>query len=104
MVAYARRTIVNLERSRWRRVRRAQRAPAQMAETDPDPVDRVTVRRAITSLTAGQRACLALRYFEDLPIRDIATSLRLSEDAVKKHIRRGLDRLRPILSEEVKRS
>ena len=102
-VAYARRTILNLERSNIRKaLRRRNRSRVEPVDAVDDLPDssRTDVLRALGALTRLQRACLALRYYEDLPIAEIAAQMELTEDAVKKHLGRGLERLRPLLGEE----
>ncbi|MET0915981.1 MAG: sigma factor-like helix-turn-helix DNA-binding protein, partial [Jiangellaceae bacterium] len=37
-----------------------------------------------------QRDCLALRYYLELPIDQIATTLDISANSVKTHLKRGL--------------
>lgn len=45
---------------------------------------------AIASLSERQRACIVLRYYDDLTEREIAEVLHLSPNSVKTHIRRGM--------------
>lgn len=102
LVAYARRTILNLQRSSLRRLRLRTRLDRYSVESvaEGPSTARSDVLRALSSLSAGQRACLALRFYEDLSTAQIAETLQTSEGAVKKLIRRGLDKLRPLLSEK----
>lgn len=99
--AYARRTIVNLNRSRWRRAVRERRALVSAlpdsAAREHEPRD--DVWRAILGLSPQQRACVALRYYEDMTEQQIAAALGLSGGAVKKHLNRAMTRLRGTLGE-----
>ena len=95
--AYARRTVLNLARSGFRRRRRELVALARMSlKRNKEAVDsptRVDVRRALVSLPVLQRACLAMRFYDGLKEREIADALEMSLSAVKKQVERGLKAL-----------
>jgi len=55
--------------------------------------------RALATLPRKQRAVLVLRYYEDLPDRDIAALLDCSEATVRSQAHRGLATLRSRLTE-----
>lgn len=99
--AYARRTIVNLHRSRFRRARaerRAMTASTTPSESgNPEPVDHVW--RAILALPRGQRACVALRFYEHMSEQEIADTLGVSTGTVKKQMHRAMSALRDALGE-----
>jgi RNA polymerase sigma-70 factor (sigma-E family) len=97
---YLRVTVVNLAREQLRRqgVRR-RHAEAARAETGPtgDPeIDETWA--AVCRLPARQRAVLALRFYEDLALADIAEILGCRPGTVKSNLHRGLARLREELS------
>ena len=52
------------------------------------------VRRALTTLSPKQRACVVLRYYEDLSEADIAEALGVRPGTVKSLLHRGLAQLR----------
>lgn len=99
--AYARRTIVNLHRSRFRRIARERRATSATHHashpTIAEPVDHVW--RAILGLPRGQRACVALRFYEDMTEQEIANTLGVSVGTVKKQLSRAMEKLRDALGE-----
>lgn len=100
--AYARRTMVNLHRSRFRRVAAERRAlaatgVAENASAVPEPTDHVW--RAIMTLPRGQRAVVALRFYEDLSEQEIAETLGVSNGTVKKQMHRAMTALRAALGE-----
>lgn len=100
--AYARRTIVNLHSSRFRRLRAERRAfashaPATGSVSGPEPVDHVW--RAIQSLPRQQRACVALRFYEDMTEQAVADTLGVSVGTVKKQMSRAMATLRAALAE-----
>lgn len=88
----------NIMRSGFRRILAERRAAARggpstvlLARADELPAadDRVDVARAIQSLPRRQREVLALRYFADLGLADIARALGTSEGAVKGTLHRA---------------
>lgn len=98
--AYARRTMVNLHRSRFRRVRSEQKALASHREpavVDADPTDHVWT--AILNLPRQQRACVALRFYEGLTEQEIADTLGVTIGTVKKQMHRAMTSLRGTLGE-----
>ncbi len=64
------------------------------------PADYATLHAALAELNPPQREALALRYFEDLSLADIAWVMRLPVNTVKSHLRRGLERLHRLLDSE----
>lgn len=95
--AYARRTIVNLSRTAHRRRRLEVRAITRIGLERPvvaSSEDAHDMKQRILDLPPGMRACLALRYYEDMPDAQIAETLGLSESAVRKQIERATKRLR----------
>jgi len=57
-------------------------------------VDRAVLRSAVLRLPRRQRACVVLRYYEDLPEREVASLLACSIGTVKSQTSRALARLR----------
>jgi RNA polymerase sigma factor (sigma-70 family) len=52
------------------------------------------VIEALRELPRRQRDCLVLRYYLELSVGDIATTLGLSPNSVKTHLQRGLRSLK----------
>jgi RNA polymerase sigma-70 factor (sigma-E family) len=102
--SYLRRAVVNGANSHFRRraiERRhlaAQVRPDEAAEADA--ADRVTVRRALLRLPVRQRTALVLRFYEDIPEREIAELMRCRLGAVKQLVYRAMQTLRRELGEE----
>lgn len=69
-------------------------APDQLVQSE----DHRMVIEAVRSLPVRQRDCITLRYFEELGIDAIATTLGLSPNSVKTHLQRGLAGLERSLS------
>jgi RNA polymerase sigma-70 factor (sigma-E family) len=97
--AYVRAIMANLfidgarRRSRWSRVAPLLR-PAGMT---PDPADQVSDRdamlTALRSLSPRQRACVVLRYYQDLPVAEIAAVLGVGEGTVKRYLSEAMSRV-----------
>ena len=96
--AYARTIVVRDNISWWRRRRREAPMPrgaedaGSAVTADPDVA--LVVRRALARLTAGQRAVLVLRHFDDLTERETAELLGVSVGTVKSQNAAALARLR----------
>jgi RNA polymerase sigma-70 factor (sigma-E family) len=61
------------------------------------PEDRMVLLEALAKVPPKQRACLVLRYWEDLSVEQTAAVLRCSEGTVKSQAARGLQTLRGLL-------
>jgi RNA polymerase sigma-70 factor (sigma-E family) len=105
-VAYLRSIVCNLARGRVRRrilERRKQPPPVRDVDVRPDAAEdrhrRDVVAERLAALPRRQRECVVLRYWLDLPVRDIAATLGLAEGSVKSHLHRGLSALESGLEE-----
>lgn len=95
--AWLTRAVVNLTRSRGRRLRMARRrtphdvatAPAAEA-TAVERAEHRAVVAALDTLNARQRRVLVLRYWLDLPLAEIAATLGVPLGTVKSNHSRGL--------------
>ena len=101
--AYLRRTVVNLSRSHFRRkrVERAYLARTGSAIEGHDDgssggsvEDRDVLWRALQQLSSRQRIAIVLRFYEDLPEREVAEILRCRPGTVKSLVSRGLETMR----------
>ncbi|MBB1510735.1 SigE family RNA polymerase sigma factor [Tessaracoccus sp. MC1756] len=94
--SYVRTTMYRTFVSWWRR--RSWRAELPTADAPDRGADDhgpdTDVHRALAQLPRLQRTVLVLRYFDDLPIRQVAEVLRLPEGTVASHASRGLAALR----------
>jgi RNA polymerase sigma factor (sigma-70 family) len=52
---------------------------------------------ALRELPLQQRNCVALRYFEEQGIAEIGSTLGISENSVKTHLKRGMAALGRLL-------
>ena len=59
------------------------------------------IREALEKISVNQRTAFVLRYYEDMPVAEIAQTLGCSEGAVRTHIRRSLLALRAKLAGKI---
>ena len=106
--AYLRSIVLNLARDHNRRGLVSLRHRSTLDERQSPVDDEIALRDdqrrvldALRELPARQRACLVLRYYDELGVDDIAGSLGISRNSVKTHLQRGLTALEVALREEV---
>ncbi len=98
--AYARKAVVSafLDHSRRRSSTESPAEPDDNVSSGQDVAESVALRAALMSalvdLPARQRACVVLRYYDDLSIADTAAVLGCSEGTVKSQTSRALASLR----------
>jgi len=63
----------------------------------PDIAANVDLRRALARLSHDERLLVVLRYYLDMPYKDIAAVLGISVQAARTRVVRAVRRLRPIL-------
>lgn len=108
--AYVRRAILNTyldggrRRSLWRRTAHLQVTPDVADATDAATDAAVDLRHQLTRLTPRERACVVLRYYEDLTVAAIADELQISQGAVKRYLSDGLAKMAVSLTSETERS
>ena len=99
-VAYLRSIVLNLARDHNRRGLMSLRHRMPEEERRLSAEDRIVVREdqqqvidALQALPLRQRDCLVLRYYMDLSVPDIASTLGISVNSVKTHLQRGMAEL-----------
>lgn len=103
--AYVRRAILNTfidagrRTSRWRRIRHLAVAPEADPPRDGEIHERIDIMGQLARLAPRERACLVLRYYEDLKVDDIAATLELSPGAVKRYLSDGLGKMRAAIGD-----
>lgn len=85
-------------RSRWWRVLRFANPPQPANDSGATVEDRLELERALSGLSAEYRLVLALRYYLDLPIDEVAEVLGMTVPATKSRIRRALKSTEPALT------
>jgi RNA polymerase sigma-70 factor (sigma-E family) len=104
--AYLRRAVVNLCRSRIRRaalesrvgalIHRREQTRAARSEEDRR-VASMAIWDAVRALPERQRACVVLRYYEDLPATEIADIMDCSVGTVKSQLAKARRKLEEVL-------
>ena len=106
--AYLRSIVLNLARDENRRGLVSLRHRLPFHDIDRGIEDQIDVREdqrevldALRDLPTQQRACLVLRYYDELGPDDIAATLGISRNSVKTHLQRGLAALETRLTKQV---
>ncbi|MDQ2624675.1 MAG: sigma-70 family RNA polymerase sigma factor [Actinomycetota bacterium] len=91
--AYVKRAILTIyldgfrRRKHWATIRHLSAAPeVHGARTETLVTDRMHVFQALGSLAPRERACVVLRFYEDMTVRQIADHLSLSQGTVKRYL------------------
>lgn len=102
---YLRKCLVNLARSHGRRKQVERRYlegiadPRTHAVHDRDGAEREAMRVALLQIPIRNRTAIVLRYYEDLSEEQIAAVMGCRRGTVKSLISRGMERLRPLITE-----
>jgi RNA polymerase sigma factor (sigma-70 family) len=106
--AYLRSIVLNLARDNNRRGLVSLRHRLPLDDQQASVEDSVTLAEehrqvidALRSLPHRQRDCLILRYYDELGIDDIASTLGISRNSAKTHLTRGMRALESRLAEAV---
>lgn len=101
---YMRQAVLNMCRNRWRRLKLEQRLrlgrSPQVLSAEQEIGNRDAVWRALMLLPPRQRACLVLRYYEDLSELNVSRLLGCSVGTVKSQCSRGLAKMQRSLDSE----
>lgn len=103
--AYVRRAILNgylddgRRRTRWRRISHLTAVPESQDSPAPAAETRLDLQGELRRLSPRERACLVLRYYDDLKVDDIAATLEISPGAVKRYLSDGLAKMSIALGE-----
>ena len=100
--AWVRRILLNLYLDAYRRRRRYDQVvpllvPDEGRDAQDAVVDRADVAAALRHLSPRERACVVLRFYDDLTIAEVAARLGLSTGAVKRYLSDARHRLEPVL-------
>jgi RNA polymerase sigma factor (sigma-70 family) len=92
---FLRTVLINRARTFTRRRAKERNLPIpRERSTDPPTIDET--RQLLANLSIAQRTVLALRFYEDRTIDEIAEITHMRAGTVKSHLHRGLERLRDL--------
>ncbi len=103
--AYVRRAILNtwLDRgrktTRWRKIAHLEVKPESEESAAADTESRIDLHDELQRLSPRERACLLLRYYDDLTVDAIAATLELSPGTVKRYLSDALAKMAAALNE-----
>ncbi len=104
--AYVRRAILNTHldggrrRMRWRRVAPLEYRPDEVESSAASTDARIDLHAELRRLSPRERACLVLRYYDDLKVDDIAEVLGISSGSVKRYLSDGLAKMAISLADD----
>jgi len=101
--AWLSRVAINLQRSRWRRMKRyAGLEPRLVERPVPDDLsaESLDLMKELAALPAAQREVVVLHHLADLPVHEIAAILGVSVGTVKSRLSRARLALAHALDEE----
>jgi len=102
-VGWIRRVAINKLRDDHRRSGRKEKALSRLhADARPDAVqwsDGTDVAALLAELPRQQRLAMALFYVDGLSVAEVASTLEISDGAVKFHLNRGRERLRGVVTD-----
>ena len=104
--AYVRRAILNghldggRRTTRWRRIAPLEYRPDEQPSPALASEERLDLHEELRKLTPRERACLVLRYYDDLKVDDIAETLGISSGAVKRYLSDGLAKMAISLADD----
>jgi RNA polymerase sigma factor (sigma-70 family) len=97
---------INLANSHYRRKRleqrsyRALRNGAELSVSERDLSLEISIRSMLQTLSPRQREALVLRYYQDMPVAEVAEVMGCSSSTVKKLAARGLTAMRDAMGGE----
>jgi RNA polymerase sigma factor (sigma-70 family) len=100
--AYVRRIILNTFLDAYRSTRRLASVTHLLTSSEPGDAhaeagDRADVARALSVLSPRERACVVLRFYDDLTLPEIGHRLGISGGAVKRYLSDARSKLEPLL-------
>jgi RNA polymerase sigma factor (sigma-70 family) len=85
----------SLRRTRWWSTAKVAEVPGRVDPTDERIARDQDLRNAILRLQPRDRAVVTLHYFLDLPLEEVAATMRQSVAAVRSQLYRALHKMRP---------
>src|SRR5690606_37041547 len=86
--------------TRWRKIAPLEYRPDEQPSPALASDERLDLHEELRKLTPRERACLVLRYYDDLKVDDIADVLGISSGAVKRYLSDGLAKMAISLADD----
>jgi len=80
-------------RGRWRARLHLVAGPESVDGPEESQAEAAEVRDALAALPRRERACVVLRFYDELSIAEIAAALGIAEGTVKRYLSMAMDRL-----------
>ena len=100
--AVLRRTLLRCWIDETRRPHRRERPVGELPDVPTVEAESDSLRHALAAVPPRQRACLVLRFYDDLSVAETARLLGCTEGTVKSQTSRGLEALRAVMGESRK--
>ncbi|MGH3504229.1 MAG: RNA polymerase sigma factor [Nocardioidaceae bacterium] len=100
--AWLHRVALNVQRSRWRRLKTFAGLRHKLAEPEPLPdlpADHVALLAALRSIPKSQRESIVLHHLADRPVHEVAATLGVPTGTVKARLSRGRAALATMLGD-----
>lgn len=103
---YVRRAIMTLwldrarRSTRWRAIAPLEYRPDEQPSPATGVDARLDLHRELERLSPRERACLVLRYYDDLKVDDVAATLGISAGTVKRYLSDGLAKMAIALADD----
>ena len=88
------------KRTRWRRIAPLEYVPEELPPASSATDARLDLHEELRKLAPRERACLVLRYYDDLKVDDIAEALGISPGTVKRYLSDGLAKMAIALADD----
>jgi RNA polymerase sigma factor (sigma-70 family) len=101
--AYVRRAVLSIfldgyrRKARWTAVRHLLARDDAAADHEPASTARLDVQTALLTLRPRLRACVVLRFYDDLTVPEIARRLEVSDGTVKRYLFDAIGQLESLL-------
>lgn len=94
------RTCLDFKKSFWNKIFSRKEEVEISSEGEKEPFEEEEFKKlnkSLKKLPSKQRIAISLRFYNEMPIKEIAQNMGISESSVKTHLSRGLKKLRKIM-------
>lgn len=94
------RTCLDFKKSFWNKIFSRKEEVEISSEGEKEPFEEEEFKKLnkyLKKLPSKQRIAISLRFYKEMPIKEVAQNMGISESSVKTHLSRGLKKLRKIM-------